>query len=56
MSMVCKWLPNVMIFLYADGSALVRSGRDPVEIENFLGNELKAASKWLVMKKLSLHL
>ena len=44
------------VFLYTDDSALVRSGENPVEIENFLGNELQALSKWLVMNKLSFHL
>ena len=44
------------LFLYADDSALVKSGRNPSEIEAFLSEELKSVSDWLVMNKLSLHL
>lgn len=42
--------------LYADDSALVYSGSDPVEVASFLSAELDTCRKWLVDNRLSLHL
>ena len=42
--------------LYADDSALVYSGSDPVEVAAFLSAELDTCRKWLVDNRLSLHL
>ena len=42
--------------LYADDSALVFSGSDPLAVANFLSLELDTCRKWLVDNRLSLHL
>jgi 3-polyprenyl-4-hydroxybenzoate decarboxylase len=47
---------NCNLFLYADDSALVTSGKNSKEIESSLNKELLSLSKWLEMNKLSLHL
>ena len=44
------------LFLYADDSALVVSGKDPAQIESQLSHELESLSIWLEENKLSLHL
>ena len=50
MAVKCKLL------LYADDSALLIPGKDLVELENVLSEELRSVSEWLVDNKLSLHL
>ena len=42
--------------LYADDSALVFSGPDPIVVADFLSAELDVCRKWLVDNRLSLHL
>ena len=44
------------LFLYADDSALVVSGKDPKSIETCLSKELESLSSWLEENMLSLHL
>ena len=44
------------LYLYADDSALVVSGKNPKQIENILSSELMSISTWLQENKLSLHL
>ena len=44
------------LFLYADDSALVISGKNPKSIEASLGQELESLSIWLEENRLSLHL
>ena len=41
--------------LYADDSALVFSGPDPIKVADFLGSELNICRKWLIDNRLSLH-
>ena len=50
MAVKCKLL------LYADDSALLIPGKDLVELENVLSEELRSVSEWLVDNRLSLHL
>ena len=44
------------LYLYADDSALVVSGKSPADIEFRLSQELEALSHWLEENRLSLHL
>ena len=44
------------LLLYADISALLVSGKDVLETERILSEELGAASEWLCENRLSLHL
>ena len=47
---------NCKLLLYADDSALLIPGKDLVELENVLSEELRSVSEWLVDNRLSLHL
>ena len=47
---------NCELHLYADDSALLVSGKDVVNIESLLSEELSNIGNWLVDNKLSLHL
>ena len=47
---------NCELLLYADDSALLVSGKDVVNIESLLSEELSNVGNWLVDNKLSLHL
>ena len=42
--------------LYADDSTLVASGVDPVELGNYLSDQLARCKDWMVDNRLSLHL
>ena len=44
------------LYLYADDSALLTSGKDVCEIQKTLETNLSNASQWLIDNKLSLHL
>ena len=44
------------LLLYADGSALLVSGKDTKLIQESLSSELEVARDWLINNKLSLHL
>lgn len=44
------------LFLFADDSALLVSGRDIVQVENTLSSELSRICAWLSDNKLSIHL
>ena len=44
------------LLLYADDSALLADGKDPVEIAAKLSKELESYQQWLIDNKLSLHL
>ena len=44
------------LFLYADDSVLVSSGKDIPEIEKTLSSELSKIQSWLVQNRLSLHI
>ncbi len=44
------------LYLYADDSALLTTGKSIEHIESVLEGELKNVSKWLIDNKLSLHL
>ncbi|XP_076064536.1 uncharacterized protein LOC143038827 isoform X1 [Oratosquilla oratoria] len=44
------------LLLFADDSALIVSGRDPVEVEEKLSVELSSVQDWLIDNRLSLHL
>ena len=47
---------NFDLFLYADGSTLLVSGKNPADIQNRLGIDLNAIQGWLEENKLSVHL
>ena len=47
---------NCRLVQYADDSALVASGKDLIEISDFLSNELINCDHWLAENKLSLHM
>jgi hypothetical protein len=47
---------NCKLLLYADDSALLVDGKDPVEIAAKLSKELESCQQWLIDNKLSLHL
>ena len=47
---------NCKLFLYADDSCLLVSGKNDKNIKNTLSHELQNVSDWLVDSKLSLHL
>ena len=47
---------NCTLYLYADDSVLLASGKDLVEIEATLSSELESVNDWLIDNKLSLHL
>lgn len=49
-SITCK------LFLYADDSAILVSGKDPNIVSQILSSELDSVNKWLIDNKLSLHL
>ena len=44
------------LYLYADDSAIVCSGKNVYEIEQTLSHELSKVQKWLEINRLSLHL
>ena len=44
------------LFLFADDSALLVSGRDRLQVENTLSSELSKICTWLSDNKLSIHL
>ena len=47
---------NCDLFLYADDSTLLVSGKNPTDIQNTLSIELNAIRGWLEENKLSIHL
>ena len=47
---------NCDLFLYADDSTLLVSGKNPAVIQNTLSIELNAIRGWLEENKLSIHL
>ena len=47
---------NCDLFLYADDSTLLVSGKNPTDIQNTLSIELNALRGWLEENKLSIHL
>lgn len=47
---ICK------LFLYADDSAIIASGKTVLEIQSKLCNSLSSVSSWLIDNKLSLHI
>ena len=51
-----KAVVNCELLLHADDSALLVSGKDVVNIESLLSEELSNVGNWLVDNKLSLHL
>ena len=47
---------NCDLFLYADDSTLMVSGKHPTDIQKSLRNELNSVRGWLEENKLSIHL
>ena len=47
---------NCDLFIYADDSTLLVSGKNPTDIQNTLSIELNAIRGWLEENKLSIHL
>ena len=58
-SNICQWyaaVTNSKLFLYADDSAILVSGKDVGQIQATLSKELESIREWLIDDKLSLHL